>query len=667
MGMDPLQRKPFNVQTTTIFKLGSFSVLLVLLINILGQAQPVAEASPVAEAGGPAYGVNFVSYAGGLPMSSTRYANGRSTGATWNRWPMYWNGIEQASKTPPEFHWAFQDITAINDIANGWQINAILLGTPSFYTTNLQNSSQTRSLPADRLTANVIQSATPLNLYEPVFNDSTDIPGPGKQINDGNKWARFVYTAVNRYKPGGVLAQQEGWGTGVGITHWELWNEPDLISFWDGTTADYARLLKVGYVAARQADPNAKILFGGLANSSNNISFYNNVMAIYDADPIAAAYGYFHDIVATHNYLYTWESWYHVWRVGNALSNRGLEKPVWLNESGVPVWDDYPGPVCEPDSPFRASMTEQADFIIQSAFYATYAGADNIFFFQLYDDCGNQPGGTNFDWYPVSACTGDPAQDEGGDAFGLFRNAASGGCYWDHPQPETARPGLSAFQLLTTHFSDVEPLWRLRPGSSDPINGPQEWIAFYKGSTGERVLGMWARFGEEQTAVITPTNTNGQGILLHPDGFTEPITAVNGVYTVTLPAATNQNAIWDPTLYPIGGRPYILIETDTIPPELSLTVPTTATNRIELSWSGQDFGSGMADYDLLVAVDDGLPTPWLTATTAVNGTYISDLAHTYTFTLRGRDQAGNASIELSKTVLTIDLPEKIYLPVALKE
>ncbi|MCP5093979.1 MAG: hypothetical protein GY943_00345, partial [Chloroflexi bacterium] len=528
MSMAYQQRKQFNIRIVPAFKMGAIAILLFLSINVWVQTPPVAEANPTAEGNSPTYGINFVSYASGSPMSSTRYENGRSTGATWNRWPMYWNGIEQTSETPPVFHWAFQDTAVINDIANGWQINAILLGTPSFYTTNLQSANMVMQQPDSALNTNFIQSATPLNVYEPIFNDSTDIPGPGKQINDGNKWARFVYAAVNRYKPGGPLAQQEGWDAGVGITHWELWNEPDLVSFWDGSTVDYARLLKVGYMAARQADPNAQILFGGLANDSNNLNFYNDVMAIYDADPIASTYAYFHDIVATHNYLYAWESWYHVWRAGNALSSRGLEKPIWLNESGVPVWDDYPGPICEPGSPFRASMTEQADFIIQSAFYATYAGADNIFFFQLYDDCGNQPGGTNFDWYSTDACTGDPAQDAGGDAFGLFRNSATGGCYWDHPQPETGRPGLDAFQLLTTHFTDVEPLWRLRPGSDNPFDGPQEWIAFYKNSTGERMLGMWSRFGEEQTAVISSTNADGQGLLLHPDGVTEPITATNG-------------------------------------------------------------------------------------------------------------------------------------------
>jgi hypothetical protein len=614
----------------------------------------------------PAYGVNFISWAKGLtPVSQTRYDNGKATGATWNRWPMYWYNIEQSDNN---FSWAYQDVAVENDLAQGLQLNAILLGTPSFYTTSAKEVDWLpRSVPGRPLSIDAVQAATPLGLYEPVFTDNSDVLGTGKQINSANRWGRFVYTAVSRYKPGGLLAQQNGWPIGQGVTHWEMWNEPDLTSFWDGTTADYARLLQVGYLAAKLADPNAQIIFGGLANESTNLSFYSDVMTIFDANPQAAIYAYYHDILATHNYLYAWRSWYHVWRANNTLAARGLEKPIWLNESGVPVWDDYPGPVCEPASPFRASMSEQADFIIQSAFYATYAGADNIFFFQLYDDCGNQPGGTNFT--PVTSCTGDTSIDPGGDAFGLFSNVSDptvSGCYWEHPNSGTPRPGFTALQLLTTYFTDIEPLWRLRPGSNDPVNGPQEWIAFYQPATQSRILGMWTRFGEVETAVVPTTNANGSAQLIWPDGTVESLTAVNGEFTITLPAATNQNAIWDPALYPIGGRPAILIEQDTLPPDVSISGPVTASTQIHLTWSGNDEGSGMAAYDLLVSVDGGEFVIWLAGSVGETAVYPAELGRSYQFKLIGYDKAGNQTSSSPITVLTIELTEALFLPIILR-
>lgn len=65
-----------------------------------------------------------------------------------------------------------------------------------------------------------------------------------------------------------------------------MWNEPDLASFWSGSVADYARLLKVGYLAARQADSLAQILFGGLANDSGHLGYYDEVLDIYDGDTL---------------------------------------------------------------------------------------------------------------------------------------------------------------------------------------------------------------------------------------------------------------------------------------------------------------------------------------------------------------------------------------------
>jgi hypothetical protein len=616
----------------------------------------------------PEYGVNFISWARPAPVSETRYQNALSTGAGWNRWPLYWSDIEQSSQTPGDFHWAYQDTTVIADIEHGLKIDAVLLGTPSFYTTNPaadQLASPLFTRPTGPLSLDAVQAATPVGLYEPVFTDSSDIPGTGKTINDGNKWARFVYAAVSRYKPGGIIAQQRGWPAGVGVTHWELWNEPDLAHFWDGTIEDYARLLKVGYLAAKQADANAQVLFGGLANASQNAEYYRAVMNVFSGDANAPTYSYYHDIFATHNYHYAKMSWQYVFRASQVMADFGFDKPIWLNESGVPVWDDYPGPVCEPDSPYRATMSEQADFIVQSALYATYGGADMLFFFQLYDDCGNIGG--NHDWYSTDICS-DEVIEPGGDAFGLFRNPNEAGyCYTNHPQPETPRPGYDAYRMLTTYFTDVEPIWWIRPYGSTPNNGRQEWLAFFKPATGERVLGMFTRYGTPETAVITSTDAAGTGLLITPDGVVQTVQATNGFFTFNLPAATNQNNL-DPndTTIKIGGRPYLLIEPDTLPPNVTAGGPVTAVSGINLTWAGTDLGSGMQNYDVTVAVDGGTAVPWLTGTTATSATYNGAPGHTYTFRVYGRDNGGNVSGGTAVHVTTKELNERVYLPLAFK-
>jgi hypothetical protein len=224
-----------------------------------------------------------------------------------------------------------------------------------------------------------------------------------------------------------------------------------------------------------------------------------------------------------------------------------------------------------------------------------------------------------------------------------------------------------AYQTLTDYFVDVEPLWWIRPYGSTPYNGRQEWLAFYKPDSGERVLGMFSRYGIEETAVITSTNAAQTGLLITPDGVTQTIAAANGVFTLTLPAATNQNAPWDESLYPIGGRPYLLIEPDTMPPDVTASGPVTAVASIDLSWTGVDLGSGVQDYDVMVAVDGGTAVSWLADTTNTNGTYIGAPGHTYTFTVYGRDNAGNVSGGTAVTVITKQLNEHVYLPLAIIE
>ena len=509
------------------------------------------------------YGVNFISSAED-PADEQQYQNGLASTATWNRWPLYWPIIESI---PNQFDWSTQDATIQADLDHGLKINAILLGTPISYTTSLLTEKEIRPATLHGFTMQAIQAATPIGLYEPIFDDGTDEPGANKQINEANVWARFVWTAVTRYKPNGILAQQNNWPADVGITHWEMWNEPDLPFFWDSSLADYGRLLKVGYLAAKQADPNTTILSGGLANNSLHLTYYDELLTLYDSDPLASQHNYFHDIFATHSYFQSWNSWFHVWRATNTMTAHNLdEKPIWLNESGVVAWDDYPGPVWDPSSPLRATLDEQAAYTIQSAFYAAFAGADAIFHFQLYDGCGNQPRGTDFPPHNGELCDanghliGHPGIPCAGDAHGLYSNPSDAVCFSQHPQPESPRPQLSAYQLTTQILADAAPYWRLRPGSEDPNNGPQEWIAFHNPTTNERIIGLWARFGTEETAVVPATSPTLTATLVYSNGITQDIIAIDGHYTITLPPATNQNAPWDPNLYPIGGSPVILIE-----------------------------------------------------------------------------------------------------------
>ena len=375
-------------------------------------------------------GITFISSTE-HPDSERRYRNALLLGAGWNRWPLYWNEVEP---TPGQENWLPYDRLVHDDIRYGLQTNAILLGIPAGY----RDGAVMRGLAA------------------PIFADGSDTPAPGKAINPDNPWARFVYAAVTRYKPGGTLAGQLGWPAGAGVRIWEAWNEPDLSMFWNGSIRDYARLLKVTYLAAHHADPAAQVMFGGLAYVNPDADdWLARTLDVIAADPDRAAFNWYFDRVAVHNYSNARRSGWIVAHARAVLARYGLARPIWLNESGVPVWDDYPGPTWAADlgqRRLRATSSQQAAFVLQSTAFAWQAGAEVVFFHQLYDDCGNQAAGTDFAPHQGDLCAGGACW---GDAHGLYRNERSAVCFRQHPQPGTPRLAAGAFHLLARVFGSA--------------------------------------------------------------------------------------------------------------------------------------------------------------------------------------------------------------------
>ncbi len=405
-------------------------------------------------------GINHIS---GVEEVTTadRYQKALELGAGWNRWPIYWDRVEAKTGV---FDWSAYDRLVTDDLAQGLSINAILLGRPAFYA------------DGERIQG----------LQEPIFADGSDTPSQGKKLNPKNHWVNFVQQAVLRYKPGGDLARNQNWPKDKGIHIWEIWNEPDYLPFWSAGIIDYARLLKSAYLVIKQVDPDSQVMFGGLLFGSKD-NWLARVLAIYQDDPFHEAYNWYMDMVAVHNYSYPWRSGWLVNVVDQTLIAYKLKRPIWLNESGVPVWDDYPGPLwahTPAEKELRATSQQQANFFVQSAAYAFSEGAEVIFFHQLFDDCGNQPAGTDFDYHITPVCTGSTCS---GDAFGLFRNQAGSVCFSHHPKPGTARPVAQAYQRVAQLFGTGE----LANPKVTILENRATLITFDRPATDQRLYVVW--------------------------------------------------------------------------------------------------------------------------------------------------------------------------------
>lgn len=637
------------------------ALALLLLIQV-----PVLPTSPAPSGDeylrSPRLGITFINSAD-HPISDQRYKQALFLGAGWTRWPLYWDRLETS---PGGFNWGAYDQLVSGDVRNGLRTNAILMGRPAFYQ---QGSSIT-------------------GLNSPVFSDGSDTAAPGKFVNPENKWAVFVSEAVNRYKPGGLLAQQQGWQPEQGVTVWEAWNEPDFPLFWGGGVQDYARLLKVTYLAAHHADPAARVMFGGLAYTNPQVNdWLARVLEIYAQDPQREQNDWYMDIVAVHSYTYARRSGEVVRRARENLARYNLTRPIWLNENGVPVWDDYPGPTWAGSQPesrrFRATAQQQAAYVVQSAAYAWAEGADVVMYHQLYDDCGNQRAGTDFPPHNGDICTGGAAC--WGDAHGLFRNPREADCFRQHPLPGSPRPAAFAYQTLGRVFG----AGGFTASAAQTASSRGVVLAFERGS--QRIYVAWNRGLQAVSVEIPAVQESARLFTLTGDAL--PLSPVEGVYRINLPPATPDDFphLQAGDVAGIGGAPFILVEGEaseaptpapfnpalvpmdvplsppgvftatpnlaqnaaprpTVDPARDQTPPVAAVNPLPVvspaafvvSWGAQD-DSGIAGYLVWVRIDGGEWQPWL-ETAETQAEYSGEAGRKYEFAVWAVDLAGNWSM-----------------------
>jgi hypothetical protein len=577
------------------------ALLLALVIWLL--ARP-AEKEPAQ--GNDRFGLCFISASDHL-ANEARYSGALAAGARWDRWPLYWHWVEAGGYIGP--HEGGQhdyDALVTQEIAHGLTPVAILMGTPPGEAKRPSRASSSANL------------LPPASLNESIFADGSDNPGPGKTINPANVWATFVFTTVDRYRPQGVLARQQGWPVEAGIRHWEVWNEPDYYLFWQGTVEEYYRLLEVAYKSIKTADPQAIVILGGLAFYEQR-EWFPSLLRQAGGDPQRT---YF-DVFSFHHYLSVYRSEQLIQQARTALDAYGLPHiPIWITESGVSVWDDYPATIhqVKPDTPLRATITEQAAYVIQNAALAFYNGVERYYHFQLHDDCGDSPA----------------------SAYGLRQNFSPHACNPAQGQP---RPAYAAYQLAAAQFRHLTPLWRKKAYTHDQL-------AFYRPDDRSRLVALWATQGLTATLTVSATGPTAQLYWIEPaktlSGTTGlsrslTLTPTHGLYTLTLPPATNQNgAEPDDLTYQIGGPPFILVEADTLPPQTTVDpLPPTSPPNFWLQWQGNDPGSGIAGYEVWVSEDSRQPTLWLTDTLQTEAKFTGQVGQSYSFTIHARDRAGN--------------------------
>ncbi len=205
-----------------------------------------------------------------------------------------------------------------------------------------------------------------------------------------NTWAAFVTRLVATYAP-------------LGVHQWIISEEPNIrpgegrVRF-VGAVEDYARLLRVASLAARAADPDARILVAGMAGWADSAAgrdpYLTRLLAVLRADAESAAHGTYFDAVVVRAFDSTQAVWDSITQARGALDDAGLaDKPIWLITNA--------GPTLDPASPseggvFGITPDQQADFVIQAVAISFALGVERVAIDRLADTDG-PPARSEFD------------------------------------------------------------------------------------------------------------------------------------------------------------------------------------------------------------------------------------------------------------------------------
>ena len=256
----------------------------------------------------------------------------------------------------------------------------------------------------------------------------------------------YVQTVVSRYR-GRVKA-------------WEVWNEPNHGAFWrpQPDAAEYARLLQTAASAIRTADPNAKVVLGGIAGADT--AFLEQVVAIagWNSFDIVAAHPYVAPRSPERGYLADGE----LARLEAFVDRHGGGKSIWLTEIGWPSSRPGRWGVGDP--------AVQANYLVRGMVQAAASPrVERVFWYNWRND------GT------------DPNNDE--DNYGLVAND------W-----RTPKPAATAFRTLSGQLDGARkgrPL-DLAAGTRTVINdfdGDQPWHIWGDAATGRVERGEGRRGG----------------------------------------------------------------------------------------------------------------------------------------------------------------------------
>jgi hypothetical protein len=301
--------------------------------------------------GHPIFGVQM--YGNTLP--SNKYYNDLvESSANWVRIPVHWRDAEPTLQNPKNYNWSAIDATL--SAARPNYGNVQIIGTV-YYAPDW---------------------AVPEPYHPRAVLKDEALPHFGQ----------FVQALAARYSgntPGLPV-----------VTHWEFYNEPDIatepggVPLWGDSGHKYAQMLATVSPAIKAGNPNAKVVFGGIAYDAFTDQGGTFVRKFLD-DVLTAGGGNYFDIMNFHTYPVFAENWTgkkdslggpglleKTNYIRNKLAGYGLQKPMIVTEAGW--FSDDP-----PNYPLPNNPDIQARYLVQLFTQAMAADLDIMIWWMLHD------------------------------------------------------------------------------------------------------------------------------------------------------------------------------------------------------------------------------------------------------------------------------------------
>jgi len=397
-------------------------------------------------------------------------------GAGWSRLVFWWSAFQPRGPRDFNVFATDRDSYIDDEQARGRELAGVVLNTPGW------------------ASASGSPNGVPRNLYL-------------RWDDPENHWGQFMRRLAERYRGR--------------IDAWIIWNEVDIRDgpwrTWDGSIEDYVQLQRVAYRAIKAGNPDATVALFGSPWWHDKGAYLSQALDRLAHLEGAADWNHYFDVANLHMYSRANDipeviPWYRA-----QLAARGMgEKPIWIGETNVVPYDD---PLrLEQKSGFRASLDEQASYLVEA--FATYLalGVERIGVNRALD-------GADF--------------RAGGEPFGLIRN------------DRTVRPAYSAFQVISRYFA----------GAQSARYFPKEQSGLTRvvlERDGERVSVLWTMRPEPLVATLDATSP--KALRVDKYGVSSEVLPEDGRYRVALDPATANSNETDPLDFVVGGNPVILVE-----------------------------------------------------------------------------------------------------------